>query len=53
MMVMLSHSIKKMNRRFAPDTKVFMLALNPMSQKLIEHVCSYVEQCTFRFLRKD
>ena len=52
MMVMLSHSIEKMKKRFAPTTRVVMLALNPTSLKLIEHVCGHVEQCSFRYIRK-
>ena len=52
MMVMLSKVIEKLNRRFPPDTRIAMLALNPTSLKLIEYVCGEVEQCSFRYIRK-
>lgn len=53
MMVMLSGAMGEMKKRFPADSRVAMLALNPMSKKLIEHICGDLEQCSFRFIRKD
>ncbi|MCR5775362.1 MAG: GNAT family N-acetyltransferase [Lachnospiraceae bacterium] len=53
MMVMLSKSIVMMKKSFPPEYRVAMLALNPRSFKLMEHVCGKVEQCSFRYIRKD
>ena len=52
MMVMLSKTIERLKRRFSWDARIAMLALNPISYKIIEHVCSEAESCSFRFIRK-
>ena len=52
MMVMLARTIERLKRRYEWDTRIAMLALNPVSYKIIEHVCEEADPCSFRFIRK-
>ncbi len=52
LMVLLAKTVEGLKRRFARDARIAMLALNPISYKIIEHVCDGAESCSFRFIRK-